>query len=82
MAEVMEKVAPPEHRSRAAYIAEEFGKGVNMIKTMGRTANDAAEEWMEDNTARIKRHPIETVVGSFAAGAILGSLLTCMFRRK
>lgn len=71
-----------ESRSRAAEIGEHFAHGVDLAKKIGRVSNDAAEEWMDDNIQRIKRHPAETVVGAFAAGIVLGGFLSWLFRRK
>lgn len=85
---VMDKVSEhlndsAQRVSRAASrFAEAVDDGFTMAKRAVKHSGDAIEEFMDDNTQRMKRHPIETVVGaavvSFAAGVLIGMLI----RRK
>ncbi len=72
----------PPTPSRSAVIGEHFEHGVQLAKKIGRTSSDAAEEWMEDNIQRIRRHPTEAIVGAFAVGILAGGLLNWLLRRR
>ncbi len=82
MAEALLEKEPKLTRSRSAEIGEHFTHGVDLMKKIGRTTSDAAEEMMEDNLQRIKRHPIETVVGAFGAGILVGGFISWLLNRK
>ncbi len=79
-----EQIADGAHRaSRAtAAMTEAFEDGVGMAKRAVKHSCDAVEELMEDSQQRIKRHPVETVVASFAAGTLCGILIGWFARRK
>ncbi len=79
-----ERIAEPAHRlSRAtSAITEAWETSLEMAKRAGKKGSDAVEEFMDDTTQRIKRHPTETVVMAFAAGFILGGFVSWMTRRK
>ena len=79
---VLEKEPVTERRSRSAVLGEHFENGVNLMKKIGRTSNDAAEEWMDDNLQRIKRHPTETVIGSLLLGLMIGGTIGFLLRKK
>ena len=79
---VLEKEPITERRSRSAVLGEHFENGMNLAKKIGRATNDAAEEWMDDNVQRIKRHPTETVIGALACGILLGGAISWLLRRK
>jgi ElaB/YqjD/DUF883 family membrane-anchored ribosome-binding protein len=63
-------------------LANAVEDGIETAKRVGKHTSDAAEEFMEDTSQRIKRHPTESLVGAFAIGFILGGMLDCMLRRK
>lgn len=69
-------------RTNAAILSDRFAEGIEFAKKVGKTGSDAAEEFMDDTTQRIKRHPAETVVGAFAVGIILGGFMSWLFNRK
>ncbi len=79
-----ERVAEPAHRfSRAtSAIADAIDNSLDFAKRTGKRGSDAVEEFMEDTTQRIKRHPTETVVMAFAAGFLVGGFVSWMTRRK
>lgn len=79
-----DQIAETAHRaSRAtAAMTEAFEDSIGMAKRAVKHGCEAAEELMEDTEFRIKRHPLETVIGSFAVGAMVGIVLGWMMRRK
>lgn len=70
------------HRGAASAIADVFDDGVQMTKRVGKTASDATEEFMDDTTNRIKRHPVESMVAAFAIGFIVGGFFDWLTRRN
>jgi ElaB/YqjD/DUF883 family membrane-anchored ribosome-binding protein len=76
------KIEKQELRRSAEKLGERVKEGVEFVKKIGRTSSDAAEEFLEDTTKRIRRHPAETVVGAFAVGVAVGALVTFIVRRK
>lgn len=63
-------------------VAEAIESGIETAKRVGKRGSDAAEEFMDDNVLRIKRHPVETVVAAFALGFAIGGLADCLIRRR
>ena len=63
-------------------MAEAIDEGVGAIKLAVKRSGDLAEEMMDDTTQRVKRHPVETVVATFALGLIVGGLISWMVSRK
>ena len=63
-------------------MAEAIDEGVGAIKRAVKRSGDLAEEMMDDTTQRVKRHPVETVVATFALGLIVGGLIGWMASRK
>ena len=49
---------------------------------VAKQGGDAAEEFVDDITKRLQRHPIETVVTTFAIGVALGTLVGRMIKRR
>jgi ElaB/YqjD/DUF883 family membrane-anchored ribosome-binding protein len=47
-----------------------------------RQGGDAAEEFFDDTTKRLQRHPIETVITSLAVGMSVGILIGWMLKRR
>jgi ElaB/YqjD/DUF883 family membrane-anchored ribosome-binding protein len=66
----------------AAAMADAVEDSLAAAKRIGKDTSDAAEQLMEDTSQRIKRHPIETVVGAFGVGITIGALLGWMMRRR
>ncbi len=76
------QTAEPSHRPRMrSVIADAIEDSIDVAKLVGKRSSDAAEEFMDDNMQRIKRHPIETVVMAFSAGFLLGGFLCWMSKR-
>ncbi len=69
--------------SRAASsMAEAIDDGVGVIKLAVKRSGDLAEEIMDDTTQRVRRHPVETMVATFAAGLVAGMFIGWMVSRK
>jgi ElaB/YqjD/DUF883 family membrane-anchored ribosome-binding protein len=79
-----ERIAETAHRATRATAAmtEAFEDGIGLAKRAAKHSADAAEEFMEDTQQRIKRHPVETVVASFAIGTAFGMMIGWAARRK
>ncbi len=79
-----ERLAETAHRASRATTAmtEAFEDSIGLAKRAAKHSADAAEEFMEDTQQRIKRHPVETVVASFAMGTLLGMAIGWFARRK
>ena len=59
----------------AGAFADAVEDSLAAAKRIGKDTSDAAEQLMDDTSQRIKRHPVETVVGAFGAGIMLGAFL-------
>jgi ElaB/YqjD/DUF883 family membrane-anchored ribosome-binding protein len=69
--------------SRAAdAIAEAAEDAIGVVRRTGKLFNDAAEELLDDTTLRIKRHPAEAIVTTFAVGLVAGVLIGWMIGRR
>jgi ElaB/YqjD/DUF883 family membrane-anchored ribosome-binding protein len=61
-------------------VAEAIEDGVGAAKRVTKQGCDAAEEFLDDMTKRLQRHPIETVVASLAVGVAAGILIGWMMK--
>lgn len=66
----------------AAALADAVEDSLAAARRIGTDTSDAAEQWMDDTSQRIKRHPAETVIGAFAAGIMLGAFLGWLTHRR
>lgn len=66
----------------AAALADVVEDSLTAAKRIGKDTSDAAEQWMDDTNQRIQRHPVETVIGAFAAGILLGAFLGWLAQRR
>ena len=66
----------------ASAVADAFEEGIGAVRRVAKQGGDAAEEFIDDTTKRLQRHPIETVVTTFAIGVALGTLIGWMIRRR
>ena len=57
-------------------------EGIGAAKKVAKQAGDAAEEFFDDTTKRLQRHPVETVVGSMVIGLCLGIVVGWLISRK
>jgi hypothetical protein len=65
-----------------ASMAEAIDDGVNVIRLAVKRSGDLAEEIMDDTSQRVKRHPVETLVGVLTVGFLSGALIGWMIGRK
>ena len=63
-------------------MADVIEDGIDAAKRVGKHTSDATEELMDDTVNRVKRHPVESLVTSFALGFILGGFVDWLTRRK
>lgn len=69
--------------SRATFaVAGAFEDGVEAARRVAKQSGDAAEELMEDTTKRLQRHPVETMVATFAMGIAAGIVIGWMVKRR
>ena len=78
------RVAESVHKipRATAAIADAIDEGLDTAKRVGKHGSDLAEELMEDTNQRIKRHPVESLVGAFALGVFVGGFIDCLIRRN
>jgi ElaB/YqjD/DUF883 family membrane-anchored ribosome-binding protein len=63
-------------------VAGAFEDGVEAARRAAKQGGDAAEEFLDDTTKRLQRHPIETVAATFAIGVAAGILIGWMVKRR
>ena len=63
-------------------VADAIGNGVGAARRAARQGGDAAEEFLNDTTQRIQRHPVLMVATTFAVGLTAGAFLGWMIKRK
>ena len=63
-------------------VADAIEDGVGEARRVLRQGGDAAEEFFDDTTKRLQRHPIETVITSLAVGMTVGILIGWMIKRR
>ena len=63
-------------------IADAIEDGVGVARRAAKQGGDAAEEFLNDTSQRIQRHPALTVVTMFAAGVAAGTLIGWMLKRR
>jgi ElaB/YqjD/DUF883 family membrane-anchored ribosome-binding protein len=69
--------------SRATSAVADATKNVaGAVRRAAKQGGDAAEEFLNDTTQRIQRHPVLTVAATFAVGFTAGALLGRMTKRR
>jgi ElaB/YqjD/DUF883 family membrane-anchored ribosome-binding protein len=63
-------------------MADAVEEGMGAARRVAKQAGDAAEEFFDDTTKRLERHPIETVVGSVALGIAIGIVIGWLISRE
>ena len=56
--------------------------GVGVVKRAAKQGGDAAEEFLNDTTQRIQRHPVLTVAATFAVAFTAGAFIGWMIKRR
>ncbi len=69
--------------SRASrVVADAIEDGVAVARRAAREGGDAAEEFLNDTTQRVQRHPVLTVATTFAVGLAAGTVIGWMMKRR
>jgi ElaB/YqjD/DUF883 family membrane-anchored ribosome-binding protein len=81
--QVNEQIDNTAHKaSRAAsYVADALEDGVKAARRAAKHGGDVATELLDDTKRRVQRHPIQTVVATFAIGIAAGAAIGWMARR-
>jgi hypothetical protein len=75
--------ASADQASRATNaVADAIGNGVGVARRAAKQGGDAAEEFLNETTQRIQRHPVLTVATTCAAAFIAGTLVGWMIKRR
>ena len=79
-----EQIGDTIHKaSRAATsAAEAIEDGVGAARRVVKQGGDAAEEFFDDTTKRMQRHPVQTVITSLAVGMTVGIMIGWMMKRR
>jgi hypothetical protein len=80
----VDHIAGSAHRASCASsaVADAIEDGVGAVRRAAKQGGDAAEEFLDDTTQRIQRHPVLTVAATFAMGVTAGTLLGLMMKRR
>jgi len=84
MDKINDQIAQSAQRiSRAAEtFADVLDEGIEVTKRAVKHSGDALEEFMDDNTQRMKRHPLETMAMTFTAGIGVGMILGWLMKKR
>jgi ElaB/YqjD/DUF883 family membrane-anchored ribosome-binding protein len=63
-------------------VADAIEDGVGAVRRAAKQGGDAAEEFLNDSTQRIQRHPVLTVATTFAVGLAAGAFIGWMIKRR
>jgi hypothetical protein len=63
-------------------MADVVEEGLGGARRVAKQAGDVAEDFFDDTTKRLGRHPVETVVGSVAVGIAIGVVIGWLISRK
>jgi len=80
-AEHIEESAHQASRATSA-VADAIEDGVGVVRRAAKQGGDAAEEFLNDTTQRIQRHPVLTLATTFAIGVTAGTLIGWMMKRR
>lgn len=79
-----EHIAASARQASAATnaIADAVEDGTKVMRRVVKQSGDVAEEFLQDTTQRIQRHPVVIVAATFAAGVAVGTLIGRMMQRR
>jgi F0F1-type ATP synthase assembly protein I len=79
-----EHIAESAHQTSRATsaVADAIEDGLGIAKRAAKRGGDAAEEFLDDTTQRIQRHPALTVATTLVAGFTAGALIGWMMKRR
>jgi ElaB/YqjD/DUF883 family membrane-anchored ribosome-binding protein len=77
-------IAESAHQASRATsaVAEAMEDGLGVVRRAAKRGGDAAEEFLDDTTQRIQRHPVLIVATTFAVGFTAGALIGWMMKRR
>ena len=77
-------IAESAHRASRATsaVADAIEDGVGVARRAAKQGGDAAEEFLNDTTQRLQRHPVLTIATTFAVGFTAGTLVGWMMKRR
>ncbi len=75
-----ERITESAHQaSRASSaVGDAIEDGAGVMRRAAKQGGDAAEEFLNDTSQRIQRHPMLTVAATFATGFTAGALIAWM----
>jgi ElaB/YqjD/DUF883 family membrane-anchored ribosome-binding protein len=79
-----EQIADTAHKAfrTASAVADALEDGVGVARRTAKQRRYAASEFFDDAKRRVQRHPIETVVATFAVGIAAGTAISWMARQR
>ena len=82
--QVGEQSADTAHKaSRAAFVvADAIEDGVASARRAAKQGGHAATEFIDNTKRRVKQHPVETVLATFAAGVATGAVIGWAMSRR
>jgi ElaB/YqjD/DUF883 family membrane-anchored ribosome-binding protein len=63
-------------------VADAIEDGIGAARRVVKQGGDAAEEFFDDTTKRLQRHPTETVITSLAVGMTVGIMIGWLMKRR
>jgi len=79
-----EHIAESAHQASRATcaVADAIEDGVGVVQRAAKQGGDAAEEFVNDTTKRIQRHPVLSVATTFAVAFMAGTFVGWMMKRR
>jgi len=79
-----EHIAESAHQASRATcaVADAIEDGVGVARRAAKQGGDAAEEFLNETTQRLQRHPVLTLATTFAVGFTAGTLIGWMTKRR
>jgi hypothetical protein len=83
MEQVGEQIDKTAHKTSqaASSVADAFEDGVEAARCAAKHGGHVAAELFDDTKRRVQRHPIQTVLATFAIGIAAGATIGWMARR-
>jgi hypothetical protein len=81
MGEQIDETARKASRAASA-VADALEDGVGAVRRTAKHGAYVATEFLDDTKKRVRRHPIEIVVATFAAGIVAGAVISLIMRRR
>jgi ElaB/YqjD/DUF883 family membrane-anchored ribosome-binding protein len=77
-------IAESAHQTSRATsaVADAIEDSMGIARRAAKRGGDAAEEFLDDTTQRIQRHPVLTVATTFVTGFTAGALIGWMMNRR